>query len=189
MPILPWNYSTSPGTAGINMNMVMLHTPPPSFEDPLEMLRACHDKVRHFAKLATRIAEHIERQGVDQQARDAAQSVIRYFDIAAPLHHADEDDDLYPALLALQDPALSADIHRLTSEHTTLGSLWQAVRAWLLQIQAGEMASPPPELPLFAQRYPQHALDEETLVYPHALRLSNGLLSTLGQSMTRRRQS
>ncbi|MGE5452148.1 MAG: hemerythrin domain-containing protein [Acidobacteriota bacterium] len=167
----------------------MLHTPPPSFEDPLEMLRACHDKVRHFAKLATRIAEHIARQGVDQQARDAAQSVIRYFDIAAPLHHADEDEDLYPALLALQDPALSTDIHRLTGEHTPLAGLWQAVRAWLLQVQAGEQAPPPPELPLFAQRYPQHAHDEEQLVYPHALRLSNDALSALGQTMTRRRQS
>lgn len=153
------------------------------------MLRACHDKVRHFAQLATRIAEHIERQGVDPQARDAAQSVIRYFDIAAPLHHADEDQDLYPALLALQDPALSTAIHRLTAEHTALGGLWQAVRAWLLRVQAGERTPPPPELPQFAQRYPQHAQDEETQVYPHALRLSNAQLSALGQTMTRRRQS
>ena len=80
------------------------------------------------------------------------------------------------------------DIHRLTAEHTTLGGLWQAVRAWLLRVQAGEMAPPPPELPLFAQRYPQHAQDEEERVYPHALRLSNSQLSELGQSMTRRRQ-
>lgn len=169
--------------------MVLLHTPPPSFEDPLEMLRACHDKVRHFAKLSTRLADHIAQHGVDQQARDAAQSVMRYFDIAAPLHHADEDEDLYPALLALGDPTLNMDIGRLTAEHTTLAGLWQAVRAWLQRIQAGDLAPPPPELPHFAQRYPQHAQDEETKVYPHALRLSNEQLAELGQRMTQRRQT
>lgn len=169
-------------------NMALLHTPPPSFEDPMEMLRACHDKVRHFAKLSLRIADHVQQQGADQQARDAATAVIRYFDLAAPLHHADEDDDLYPALLALNDSALNAHIQRLTHEHATLAGLWQAVRAWLKDIEGGVASSPPSELSGFAKQYPGHAQDEENLVYPHAQYLSEYQLNLLGQSMTRRRQ-
>ena len=66
----------------------MLSSPPCLL---IEMLMACHEKVRHFAKLADRIAAHITEHGADPQAREAAKSVMRYFDIAAPLHHADED--------------------------------------------------------------------------------------------------
>lgn len=168
--------------------MALLHTPPPSFEDPMEMLQACHDKVRHFAKLSLRIADHIKEHGVDQQAQDAAKAVMRYFDLAAPLHHADEDEDLYPALLALNDATLSAHIQRLTAEHTDLAGLWHAVRTWLADIAAGTVAQPPSELPEFAEQYPQHARDEETLVYPHARYLSEIQLNLLGQTMTRRRQ-
>jgi hemerythrin-like domain-containing protein len=168
--------------------MVLLHTPPPSFEDPMEMLRACHDKVRHFAKLSLRLAEHVGQHGADQQAQDAAKAVIRYFDLAAPLHHADEDEDLYPALLALGDAALNQHIHRLTSEHTTLAGLWHAVRLWLQSIEAGQVTTPPIELPLFAESYPRHAQDEETFVYPHAQHLSGKQLESMGEAMTRRRQ-
>lgn len=169
--------------------MVLLHSPPPSFDDPMEMLTACHEKVRHFARLATRLAEHLSQHGADAQARDAARSVLRYFDLAAPLHHADEDEDLYPALLALQDLTLSEHIQRLSAEHISLAALWQAVRTWLLQVQEGVAPPPPPELPTFAQRYPQHALDEEQLIYPHAQRLSEALRSELGRKMAERRQS
>ena len=169
-------------------NMALLHTPPPSFEDPMEMLKACHDKVRHFAKLSLRIADHVKQQGSDQQARDAATAVIRYFDLAASLHHVDEDEDLYPALLALNDSALNAHIHRLTDEHTTLAGLWRAVRVWLKDIEGGMASSPPSELSEFAKQYPRHALDEENLVYPHAQYLSEYQLNLLGQAMTKRRQ-
>lgn len=168
--------------------MALLHTPPPSFENPLEMLHACHDKVRHFAQLSLRIADHVKQHGADQQAQDAAKAVMRYFDLAAPLHHADEDEDLYPALLALNDATVSEHIHRLTAEHTRLASLWHAVRTWLTEISAGTAALPPSELPAFAERYPRHAQDEETLVYPHARYLSEDQLNLLGQSMTQRRQ-
>lgn len=168
--------------------MALLHTPPPSFEDPLEMLHACHDKVRHFAKLSVRIADHVNLHGADQQAQDAAKAVMRYFDLAAPLHHADEDEDLYPALLALNDAALNEHIQRLTAEHTDLARLWHAVRHWLTDIAAGSAAQPPAELPEFAEQYPRHARDEETLVYPHARYLSGYQLNLLGQSMTQRRQ-
>lgn len=43
----------------------------------------------------------------DVQAQAAAAQILRYFNVAAPLHHQDEDEDLFPALLALHQPALS----------------------------------------------------------------------------------
>lgn len=168
--------------------MVLLHSPPPSFDDPMEMLTACHEKVRHFARLATRLAEHVQQHGADNQAVDAATAVIRYFDVAAPLHHADEDDDLYPALIKLGDPSLTANIQRLSAEHESLADLWCIVKLWLMKIQSGQADQPPAEFTEFALRYPQHARDEESLIYPHAQRLGATLLGELGQKMASRRR-
>ena len=53
-------------------------------------------------RLPAWVAEH----GVDADAVAGARRVARYFDSAAPLHHADEELDLFP-LLASDPPAAS----------------------------------------------------------------------------------
>lgn len=172
-----------------NADMDLLHAAPPSFEDPIEMLEACHDKVRHFATLVPRIAQHVSEKGVDQQARDAAQSVMRYFDLAAPLHHDDEEQDLFPALRALDDPALTARLNALESEHQHLAGLWATTRHWLAQVHSGQHpGQPPADVEQFARAYPEHANREEEWIYPHAERLAQDLLRDMGARMARRRQ-
>ena len=44
----------------------------PSIEDPLELLKACHDKVRRFSALVPRLRDHLARHGPDAQAQEAA---------------------------------------------------------------------------------------------------------------------
>ena len=82
----------------------------PDFGTPLAMLTACHDKVRHFAALSLKLAAHIEAKGCDDEAREPASNILRYFDVAAPLHHADEEEDLFPALRALGEPASAVEV-------------------------------------------------------------------------------
>ena len=167
--------------------MKPLHSPPPSFEEPLDMLQACHEKVRHFARLAPKVAAHVAQHGVDQQARDAAQAIMRYFDLAAPLHHQDEEDDLFPALKTLNDPALNDMIDALTAEHDQLAGLWRITREWLALIEAGKTEPAPPAIHIFAQAYPAHADREEQDIYPHANRLPAALLRDIGTKMAQRR--
>lgn len=162
---------------------------PPSFESPVEMLQACHDKVRHFAALAPKLARHLQDKGLDQQARDAAQAILRYFDLAAPLHHADEDEDLYPALIALDDEALNTHIKQVSAEHADLGQLWQAMRPWLLDISMGLPHPAPAAVAAFAHQYPAHAQAEESLIYPSATRLNGPTMAAISQKMQKRRQS
>lgn len=38
-------------------------------------------------------------RGVSEEARTAAISLLRYFDTSAGHHHADEEDDIFPALI------------------------------------------------------------------------------------------
>lgn len=162
----------------------------PHIDDPMALLRACHEKVVRFTTLAQRLQAHVRTKGVDEQAREAAQAVLRYFTLAAPLHHADEDDDLFVALRLLDHAPLTARIDALQAEHGALGQRWTEVRPWLEAIAAGKTpAGTEPDVDGFATRYREHARAEETDVYPHAAELSPGTLRALADAMVARRQA
>jgi hemerythrin-like domain-containing protein len=161
----------------------------PSIDDPIALLLACHDKVRHFAGLTLRLRDHMVTHGPDQQAQEAARAILRYFRIAAPLHHDDEERDLFPALDQDANPALKRALHELVSEHAELASLWRGVVPWLEATQAGETAVAPDTLSSFEQRYIAHADREETEVYPAAKMLTPAVLRGLAETMVARRTS
>jgi hemerythrin-like domain-containing protein len=159
----------------------------PSFDHPIALLMACHDKVRRFAELTVRIERHLASSGNGADAARAAINVLRYFDLAAPLHHADEEEDLFPVLRQLGDKALNAAIDALEQEHEQLGVLWQAVRPWLLAVSSHQSPSCVPDVAEFALRYPAHANREEAEIYGAASRLPTDVLRGLGIAMGQRR--
>lgn len=159
----------------------------PRIEDPIELLLACHDKVRRFAGLALRLREHLGANGPDKSAQEAAQSILRYFNIAAPLHHDDEELDLFPALRQLAIDRLNQDLAQLEAEHAELAALWQSLQAWLQATVTGQPHTAPDTLAAFAQRYPAHAQREEELLYPYAKRLTPGQISQITSAMVARR--
>lgn len=162
----------------------------PRIDDPMALLRACHEKVDRFTRLAQRLRDHVQAHGADAQAQEAATAVLRYFTLAAPLHHADEDENLFTALRALGRPQLNAHIDALQQEHDTLGSLWRAIQPWLAHIASGQNDRPaPPEVDTFAERYRAHAQQEEALVYPHATDLDAATLHALAEAMVARRSA
>ena len=63
------------------------HSPAASFERPHDMLLACHERVQRSLDLLGRLVAHIDSHGHDASSRSAAQDVLRYFTLAAPLHH------------------------------------------------------------------------------------------------------
>lgn len=152
------------------------------------MLLACHDKVLRFTGLLVRLASHVEQRGADLQAAEAALSVLRYFDTAAPLHHEDEERDLFPALIALNQADLTACLDALATEHDALHTTWQAViRPWLLTVTERHAAATPSSLANFVRAHEQHVAQENLLVYPHAARLSPDTLQRVAQAMVLRR--
>jgi len=72
--------------------------------------------------LLERLAAHIVAHGADARARDAATDVMRYFDLAAPQHHEDEERHVLPALRA-QGQAALAD--RIAADHAEMVAAWQ----------------------------------------------------------------
>ena len=183
------------------MSNSLLGAAAPSFDEPLEMLDACHGRVQAQIETLRRLAQHLPRHGADQAARDAAQGVLRYFSVAAPHHHADEEEDLFPALLASEAvqaggetaAAVQALIERILREHRQMDRLRDEVLSRLqciIAAQPGECSEALPSAMVedLASLYLGH-IDLET---QELLPLGRRLLSTeqsmaVGRSMAARR--
>lgn len=145
-------------------------------EAPFEMLAACHERVERMLALQAKLQQHLLDKGCDEPARQAARDVMRYFDLAAPLHHQDEELHVFPPLLAGFDAALRALAGRLINDHRQMEAAWIPARS-VLQAIAGSRpdadwcALTPAQtdaLNQFAALYEQHLADENGAAYPAA---------------------
>lgn len=149
--------------------------PAAGFEQPFEMLEACHERVHRMLALLTRLREHLRSHGADDQARQAARDVMRYFDQAAPEHHRDEELHVFPPLLARGDPPTVAVVVRLQQDHLQMESRWKEARRVLAALAQGELPAlgqaDDAALDAFASLYAGHIRTEEQIAYPVAAAL------------------
>ena len=156
------------------------------------MLEACHERVQRTLGLLGRLREHVRQQGVDHDARQAARDVLRYFDIAAPLHHQDEELHVFPLLLAEATPEVRALVTRLQQDHVAMTADWAAARAGLQALLHENATGFTPQdeaaLDRFAMRYDAHIAAEEGVAYPAAAALlPPAALAAMGREMAARR--
>ena len=166
--------------------------PGAGFEQPFEMLEACHERVHRMLDLLARLRTHLAAHGADEQARQAARDVMRYFDMAAPEHHRDEELHVFPALVAAGDAALRAIVARLRDDHLQMESRWKAARDVLSAVADGTRTQLSPDddaqLDGFAGIYAGHIRTEEEVAYPAALPLLAGEpLTAMARDMMARR--
>jgi hemerythrin-like domain-containing protein len=168
-----------------------LHDSPSSgFDDPFGMLDACHERVNRMLDLLARLRGHLLEKGCDAQASQAARDVIRYFDIAGPAHHADEEKHVFPALLAAGK--LVAEVQRLQRDHVEFEAAWSRVRPALARVADGSWVGmsmhEEAALSSFASIYERHLPLEEGVVFPAARELMDQeRLTLMGREMARRR--
>lgn len=167
--------------------------PGAGFEVPLEMLAACHHRVQRQCTTLRRLVTHLETREVDEDARVAATAVMRYFDTSARDHHADEENDLFPALIesmAGSDATCIRElIDSLKADHRSIETQWRCLRSKLARIAAGEAQTllGTEVYPLIAL-YEQHIAREEAELLPMAARLlSDSALEAVGRAMRERR--
>jgi hemerythrin-like domain-containing protein len=170
----------------------LVATPAAGFEQPFEMLQACHERVTRMLDLLARLQRHMQAHGADEQARGAARDVMRYFDLAAPQHHLDEERHVLPALLASGDPQLQALADRLHQDHRRMETGWAAARAILSEVAEGRLdrlqAEDQAVLAGFAALYSSHIAAEEGTAFPEAARrLDETAVRTMGADMRTRR--
>lgn len=172
--------------------------PAAGFEAPFEMLATCHERVNRMLRLQAKLQQHLLDKGCDEPARQAARDVMRYFDLAAPLHHQDEELHVFPPLLAGADVPLRALVTRLIQDHRQMEVAWAEARRALAAI-ADHPDNPETSalllsdaqtaaLDQFAALYQQHLDGEDTLAYPAAQAvLSAAALQAMSEDMMQRR--
>jgi len=162
------------------------------FEQPFEMLQACHERVERMLALLQRLRDHVRAQGADEQARQAARDVMRYFDTAAPKHHEDEELHVFPPLIASNDEAIAQVVAQLQQDHLQMEKRWQAARVLLIDLAEGRRAvfdaADEAVLEAFAGLYAGHITAEESIAYPRAATLIEGeRLQVMSRDMMARR--
>ena len=160
------------------------------FEQPLEMLRACHGHIEEQLEALERLA-HRASAGAAESA--AARAVLGFFETSGAQHHHDEDDDLLPLLrtraAALGRIEIAAAIDEIEREHATLDAQWRRLREALGRIAAGREARlDAGEAGRFAWLYRRHMDREAQLVLPFAREaLGAADRAELGARMAKRR--
>lgn len=166
----------------------LLHAGPAvGFEQPFEMLAACHDRVRRSLDLLKRLHAHVQAHGVDAQAKGAAADVLRYFDIAGPAHHEDEERHVLPRL---RTAGLDELADRLQADHVDMHRLWALLRGPLRAWQQGQESPLDADLLLsYTSLYANHMAREEEVAFPIARSgLEERALQKMGDEMAARRQ-
>ena len=178
-------------------NASSLFTPIPGFDQPIAVLKHCHDRIRKQIGTMQKLLSYLPQHGADIDAQQAAKSILQYFNKAAPNHHADEEIDLLPMLQASatgDDAALLTQLLPLIlQEHQQMDAAWQVLDRQLQQIAAGKNAGTGSHLSKqdvghFAELYAGHLQKEETHIAPMAMRLfSAAQMAQLGEAMRLRR--
>ena len=169
----------------------MLNLEPQNFatwNEPVEMLYACHGKVKRFCNQLRILPDYVLKNGINQAVKNDVQQILTYFNLSAPLHHDDEEKDFFPALLN-KLPEVQTDIDKLESEHLTLHRNWALLSVQLQQLLNGERQNVERALIAdFIAAYERHIALEEPLFELGKAHLSADELQAMGKVMAERRK-
>lgn len=160
----------------------------PGFDQPLALLRACHEKILAHCDLLEELLARMSASGPDDEARKAAERINRYFSTSAGLHHRDEEEDVFPRLNR-QSLKIAELVYGLKKEHEELETLWKTLAPELKRLP-GEAFSEDfcQAAGNFCSLYRAHIERENMEFLPIvASSLSQQQLAEIGESMAERR--
>ncbi|MGK5065271.1 pyridoxamine 5'-phosphate oxidase [Janthinobacterium sp. LB3P112] len=165
----------------------------PGFDQPIAVLKHCHDKIRKQLTTLQNLLGHLGQNGNTPEAQQAAKAVLQYFNKAAHLHHDDEEQDLMPMLQATatgEDAALLATlVPEILADHQRMDQAWLTLRPELDAIAVGTASQLSHDgVRDYVAAYQAHMAKEEGQLAPMAKRLfSAQQMEQLGTAMQRRR--
>ena len=165
----------------------------PDFNQPIAVLKHCHDRIRKQLLTMQNLLAHLPKHGADADAQKAAQAVLKYFNNAAHLHHEDEEQNLVPMLQATARDAdavlLNELVPAILAGHEQMDRDWHIIKSQLEQIANGQSSAlSARDVQGFCDTYAAHMAVEEANIAPMAKRLfSPEQMAQLGSAMQVRR--
>jgi hypothetical protein len=169
--------------------------PKPIDSTPVDEFSDCHAGIlaglRAFGTLPP-------LQDAAQRARVVAQETLDLMDNAVLVHHKEEEEELFDAVLRSAEAGAERDhvqslIWRLTDEHREIEDLWKHLRPEVAHAASGKPAHLPQEaVNLLVGIYKQHAHTEERDFLPMArdiLGRNDNHMAALGLSLHMRHRA
>lgn len=162
---------------------------------PLDDFSGCHEGIiANFNRLLELVAM-IDEDAGNPRIAEIAGKLVQFFEEVVYTHHAEEEQELFAAVLDAADNGdevseARAHIERLVAEHRELESMWKQIEGDLWRLSRGRQSGLDRELAArLARRYLQHAEFEEQVFLPFSARLlSKTELSDLGLALHRRHE-
>jgi hemerythrin-like domain-containing protein len=145
--------------------------------DPLGLLTDCHRRIEKFVMVLHTLAEQDVGTNLDAERREALKLSLRYFHESAPKHAADEEESLFPRLLARGECEIAGTLDVLNSDHRSFDDSHKQVeelgRSWLANDSLKSMEATRLRMILkdMREKYARHIGIEETHVFPLAGRI------------------
>jgi hemerythrin-like domain-containing protein len=165
----------------------MLTSSAPGFDDPLALLRACHERILRQCETLSKVTERLPADGLTPDLREAAAAVHRYFTTTGRHHHEDEELDLFPLLRG--DSVLAPLLDWLQTDHRRLEQLWRKLEPYLAAPESiTDPAAFAARVREFNGAYAAHIMRENQELLPRAAALlPPAILTVLGARMAARR--
>lgn len=162
-------------------------------QSPLAALYACHRRVLAYCATLRRLVLHLAESGCNREAQVISHGVLRFFDNEIPQHYADEEEDLFPALIDSMAGSDAVCLQALTrgsaEQHRALAVQWNMLREPLEEIAAGRGSRLSSEsVETFTRLWGDHIGVEEGELLSMASRLlTDGDLARVNRAMRVRR--
>lgn len=143
----------------------------PAPDTPVDEFSTCHEGI--LAGLEAFACAPILFDAA-RRARRVAEQTLRVMDEAVQQHHAEEEEELFKAVLRSAQPGaerehVQALVWRLTDEHRGIEALWKRLRPQVARAAAGKPAElKAAAVNVLVEVYRQHARDEERNFLPLA---------------------
>ena len=152
-----------------------------SIDAPLEHLLACHRRIEERLETLERAAAHLEDQS--EAALDAFRSAFAFLDTSGTLHTADEEESLFPRLMAALEPGERSYVAGLEHDHAEAHRIYTELKVSLDRpAQARHLVE------RLCALYRAHIESEDSVLQEYArVHLTAGQLAEIAREMKDRR--
>ena len=145
-----------------------------SHNDKFEALDACHADIQQHLDQLKALMPQIEAGADDKPFRQQIAAIEAFFSSTSRDHHADEEKNVFPALLARENAELTHAVHTLQQDHGWIEQNWIQLAPMMRAIADGSGTVDPAEFKhsteVFVALLHDHIVLEETLIYPESKR-------------------
>lgn len=170
------------------------HPRPKAGRDGFDVLDLHHRQtVFALGKLSALVA-HLESKGLDAEARELADEVVRHFSTHARQHHEDEERHVFPRLVATADKDTVQTVLRLQQDHGWIEEDWMELSPHLDAVASGQgwydLDLLREGVAVFVALMHDHISLEESIIYPEArTQVGAGERREMGREMAQRRRA